>query len=669
MPLAMEVNSTNLKLWSKGCECKANTLRDHSRRQEEARLWQSLGELVSDFVLFRSRNFPFPSTLSICIGCTMDSAVLERIELQRQALQENVSKLRQSLRHWQNLELDYEGLKEELELLPQTASTEQCLQTGRDFQAVVVSEKDLHDLLIDPRAGKRSPQQLADLLSKRVDYVSRNANTVRKQISAEEKKLNALLLVEDPDHREDAGLPLTEITEELDDSGNVISSKMERPGEGVSGLVEVLQKAGVEGLNAKDGKLQVEHDQASTEATVATSTKASTGRPRLADEVQSDSDSEVEDEVPRRDIPVRVPIPGENPIPVSFRDTEEEAKMRREMLEYGLNEVGAIVAELDLQEGASDVSYDEDDEEVGLIMDSDFEDDDDDEVSEDELGRVKNPAISEKYKQKMEELQKKLGLTDLKNLGPTPDLPQHLQDALDRPPAAEAARKAALAREEATAKSSAPSSNSLKKGNRPKKSVAFAQELEIADQAEETQPKDPTITKPAVNPMGETVMERTESVGLEATPPPPAPAPTKPSSRFRAARQAMSAAPNLVPESLASHTKSKATSSNKQSTALSKPEQAKERPLVAPTVLERSTTESPSAPDPFDIDEDMHRREIAMEYHKLRNRRVHGQGGFVRGDPQEDDEMDDMLSNNVLEDPETGEVKRVSRFKAARLLR
>lgn len=583
--------------------------------------------------------------------------MLDRVEKQRQALEANVAKLRKSLRHWQSLELDYEGLKEEFELLPQTASTEDCLQTARDFNAVVVDEKDLHELLVDAKYGRRSPQQLANLLAKRVDYVSRNADAVRKQISSEEKKLNALLLIEDPDHREDAGLPLTEITEELDEEGNIISSKAERPGEGVTDLADVLEKAGVEGLQKRDGKIELSTEPLGTPAVVATSSGPTTIKPDIPAEEPSDSDSETDEEVHRKDMSVRVPTPGENLIAVNIRDTQEEAKLRRDMIEYGLDEVGAIVAELDIQENASDVSYDED-ADAELVMDSDFEDDDD-EGSEDESGRTKNPVISEKYKQKMEELQKKLGLTDLKNLGPTPELPEHIQGALDRPPAAEAARKAALAREEAISKDQPPSPT-VRNGSSSKKSVAFAEQLDIANEVTpKTKPESPV--KRNTNPVGEAVIER--SRGAEDTPPPPPAASTKTDpSRFKAARQP-------AVNSSGSKSIAQANQNSTQASASPAATRSEDRPLVAPTVLERATASAPIAPHLADIDDDMHRREIAMEYHKLRNRRIHEQGGFVRGHPEEDDELDDMLSNSVLEDPETGEVKRLSRFKAARLMR
>ena len=72
---------------------------------------------------------------------------------------------------------------------------------------------------------------------------------------------------------------------------------------------------------------------------------------------------------------------------------------------------------------------------------------------------------------------------------------------------------------------------------------------------------------------------------------------------------------------------------------------------------------------PPTIDDEMHRRQIALEYHKLRNRRIHAQGGFTEhldSDGEEED-FDDAMRGYGIVDPETGNVRKVSRFKAARV--
>ena len=45
----------------------------------------------------------------------MNDDVVTRIEKQRVELEANVTKLRKALTHWQTLELDYEGLKDEFQ--------------------------------------------------------------------------------------------------------------------------------------------------------------------------------------------------------------------------------------------------------------------------------------------------------------------------------------------------------------------------------------------------------------------------------------------------------------------------------------------------------------------------------------------------------------------------
>lgn len=373
----------------------------------------------------------------------MNDETLARIEAQRSELEANVAKLKKDLHYWQTLELDYEGLREEFYLLPADSSSEKCAQVAQEFGPNLVDEKDLQDLLKDAKSASRTPQQLAQVLSKRVEYVARNAETIRKQILDVEKKRNALLLAEDPEHRDEAALPLTEITEELDELGNVVSSKIERPGGQATELVNVLEKAGVNGIKE-------------TESEPSHVDKLDTDDDGSADEDEHSVDETVPPSVAARAAQqIATPSPDDKRPPFNPFDTADEARLREEMLKYrGLDEVGAIVAELDLAEGSSDVSYNPDDDDLLLGSDLDDEFDDDEEDSEDETGKAKHPTISVAYKQKMEELEKSLGLKDMKNLGPDPDLPRAVKSDLNRPPAAEAARKAAIARQTETTKSS-----------------------------------------------------------------------------------------------------------------------------------------------------------------------------------------------------------------------
>jgi unconventional prefoldin RPB5 interactor 1 len=89
---------------------------------------------------------------------------------------------------------------------------------------------------------------------------------------------------------------------------------------------------------------------------------------------------------------------------------------------------------------------------------------------------------------------------------------------------------------------------------------------------------------------------------------------------------------------------------------------------MSATVKERpgaSSAKKAPPPDPYDFDEALHKQEIASEYYKSRNKMIQRQGGFVRDG--EDDNYGEFTAPLSIVDEETGKVKKVSRFKAARL--
>lgn len=576
----------------------------------------------------------------------MDAAALARVERQRVELESNIAKLRKSLRHWQTLEIDYEGLKEEFLGLPEDASFSDCLQAGLDFKAELVDEKELNSLLRVNNGRVRGPPQLVDLLSKRVDYVSRNIDTVRKQLSEAEKKRNALLLAEEPEHRDDAGLPLAEITEELDESGNVVSSKVQNPGADAPQLIDVLKKAGVEDLKETNGTI--------TESNISSSDNTTTGTD-LTKEPQAGSN------------------PGtvaKSDSEIISQDNEEEALLRQEMHDYrnGLNEVGAIVAELDLEEGASDVSYDEDDDNFDIDSDYDDGDDDDNDESEDDTGKSKQPLrLSKNYRKQMEDLQSKLGL---QNVGPESDLVRGLKQpvATNRPSAAEAARKAAIARE-SEAINSGLKNRPIKDNNdvetkdaskKRKKKVAFSPDLDIAPESTNAQALSKDLKSegsgrdPHLKPVLESVVERTvpfEDKDRSSSTNPPSTRPKQ--SFFKSARktEAQKSIPDFPVTNIAAMKSIGPTPSSTKIT----------RDLV-----ERPALDTPTAPDPTDFSDASHKSEIALEYQRMRMKRIQAQqGGFI-GDG-EDDNYGDMITPLGEHDESTGKPKKISRFKAARL--
>ena len=207
------------------------------------------------------------------------------------------------------------------------------------------------------------------------------------------------------------------------------------------------------------------------------------------------------------------------------------------------------------------------------------------------------------------------------------NLPPDLRRTVDhpRPNPKEAARNAAIARYEASKSSPEQSSlNSKDLSKKNKKKVAFAEELDIA-------PTTQSARSAMVNNDKNT-----------ATNTPPAKV-----SRFK---------------SVLGKTGQKSTSSSKDSSAPS-------HRIIAESLVERTTT-TPAIgarpPDPDELDTELQQRQIALEFHQLENRKIHQQqGGYVNGG--ENENWGSAHAIPAIVDPETGQTKKVSRFKAARM--
>lgn len=170
---------------------------------------------------------------------------LERHRLQ---LEENVAKLQKSLQHWQTWEAEYEGFKEELLALGGECTDADLSYTGAQYEGTLLNEKEIELLLDDNKGQPRSRSQIVGLLDRRIDYVQKNINTIGASLRNAEEKATASLALSQPEIRNEDGLPLTEIREELDEQGNVISSSITNPSETAPHVAEALRKAGVSWL-------------------------------------------------------------------------------------------------------------------------------------------------------------------------------------------------------------------------------------------------------------------------------------------------------------------------------------------------------------------------------------------------------------------------------------
>ena len=589
---------------------------------------------------------------------------LSDLDRHLQALETKVNQLRSSLTHWQQWYFEYSALKEEVDQLPPPKHPEdpeprrELSRICRDFESNLITKKEINEIL--GKTDLKSIDQIRSVLSRRIDYVEKNVETLTKQLETEENKLSAALVVAYPDGGtdEESGLPITDIIEELDDEGNVVNSRLQSGADTSSRVVEALKKAGIEDLPETDADLAKEQPPSATdskgqEAKAGSSdSDDATGppSPRKIPLAEKNTDSPgsrlkkkvsfAEDTKPGHDTTQKSDHGG-SPLSRNARmvqelmrkaresaamdmstavipdnESAEDTALRREMLGY-MSDVGPVVAELEIEEDGPD------DDDDWVMADSD---EDEDEVDdEDELGRSKHSVITDDYIKRMQELERRL-----------------MSRSAFAAPRAEVGSRHRI---EELGPAEAP---------RESKTVRFAPGLDIAD---DDPPKSRSNAKPGksvVSPMSD-VVEKATSLDLgededeEEDPP-------KRVSRFKkdVAKGLVTPVihtPSLPPGPLQFRPKSHPEAPGEEPSEPAPPEGQ----TLASTVVERNVELTPK--EPHELDDVLLYQEAAVEYNRLRNKMIQKQGGFLKEEE----------SPIVPLDEEEGGPPRVSKFKAARL--
>ncbi len=610
------------------------------------------------------------------------------LEHHRQLLEENTEKLRKSLLHWQLWAAEYEGLKEEII----AAGPEKFTAICNEYEGTLVTKKEIDDLLGVKTKTTRTRPQVVNLLDRRIDYVEQNVQTVTKQLEAAENKLMAATVISEPDVRNDEGLPLMDIVEELDDEGNVISSHVSTPGSVKPQLLEVLEKAGVKNLpgtsaisNSPEPGDQISsetpkpvtsttnpssHDPASKKLLSPSPTPEPKDALRTSKQTHKDpppnssnstkkavkfaEDTKPGPAVEKSHTAKRVEQimelakrssapPSEAPV-IPTDESPEDSALRREMLQYGMSEVGAVVAELQLEEGSdwSEEEY-EDDEDMSNMSSID---------DEDEHGRSTGKVMNDELRKHMMELEQRLGVKMMQNIGKNAsDGYDIVQEGIGQIKVI-GSEEAPVAVKSENVGDSEPQKSS--RTSSAKKGVRFAEELDISPSPKPT--IDPptnqsTIQRQTVAPVSD-IVERTAPAKSS-----PAPQYKKKSSRFKSARHGSDEASTEILNTPNTFSTSVKFSPAVDTTRIvpTGPEGA----ILAPAVVERDVPLDTSPHEPDEMDPKLVHQEVATEYHKMRNRMIQRQGGFLK---EEESEF-------VPFTEEEGGPKKMSRFKAARLAR
>ncbi|RDA91979.1 hypothetical protein CP533_1332 [Ophiocordyceps camponoti-saundersi (nom. inval.)] len=565
-----------------------------------------------------------------------------------------IQQLSNSLQHWLTWDAEYEALKEEVEAVPDN-QPEALHRIHNNYEGDLLRDRELDEIfgLQDPR----SKRQIVNILQRRIDYVTQNLETLRKQLYAEQaERVEAEAPADD-------GETITDVVEQLDDDDNVVSFRLSQSGDAIPEVYEALEKAGVDVVGGEKPNGTSSHSD--PPRSQPTSPRASSDSPSVPKEnatasqdalpqppteisnspsapkenatTSQDALSQPPTEMSRRARRVdeimnrakqQESVSKQDPILPDDEDSED-AELRREMIQYGMRDIGAVVAELQLEEG-EESDFDED-------MD-DTEDD-----AEDRYGRSTGRLVDDSYRQRMLELERKYGLKSRFTL------PADGEDQQSETEDDEGIGRIKVKRQVSPSASKAlPRKSSIRdKQSDAKKGVRFAESLDVAPDDEPAASTTAKKEESVADPLGD-VVERSSS-GDSIKPTPKLKAPHKP-SWFKQARE-LAASSEAVPLSPFDAPSRFMDEENQDAPAW--PDDT----IMVEQLVEKDPSSNPRPPD--ELDDFMSSSTVADEHQRLRKRFIQRQGGFLEKDSSPVEYMDD---------PEEMAAP-VSRFKAARLSR
>ncbi|OAA68932.1 hypothetical protein ISF_03307 [Cordyceps fumosorosea ARSEF 2679] len=569
-------------------------------------------------------------------------------------LKDKVEEQRKGLQHWQPWDAEYEALKEEVQALAESATVEDLQRIRAGFDGELLVGKELDEIF---GQQQRSRDQIVNVLDRRIDYVNQNVRTLQTQLEKTELEVLDAEASNEQGAVDENGPPITEIVEELDQDDNVLSFRLNRPGEALPRVKAALEKAGIDAPSLEPPSLNRQSGSASP----------SVAKPPPAKKVkesipvtphESEPDHEVTPPISRMAKRVggimktakQQESISSQPAIIPDDEDPDDAALRQQMLKYSMGEMGAVVAELNLEENDDDDDNFDDDE--WLEGDGIDDDDDDEEDGEDKYGRFTGRMITDKYQRRMLELETKLGVKSRFTQKLEEEAAERDSDDDDGEGIGRIRIQPKPKPSSSASPSAAPTKSIVKEmtsaKNEPKKGVRFANELDIADEAEPsaTLPESKRDSgKDIVEPMSELIVERKAASKPAAAPPSQRP------SRFKKAAQNQPSIPKGpldVPASfLAQHVPDEEE--------LPVPTGPEGR-TIADTLVEKGSVSRPAGPAV--VDDSM--MGVAAEHQRLRSRFIRRDGGgFLQEDEGPVQELDET----------EGGGQRVSRFKAARLSR
>ncbi|EPQ65643.1 Bgt-2185 [Blumeria graminis f. sp. tritici] len=493
------------------------------------------------------------------------------LECHQLLLQNHISDLQNSLCHWQLWEAEYEGFKEEI--LATTSFTQEALRLiGDQYGGQLLNQKEIDDIL--GQVIPRSVPQIINLLDRRLDYVERNIRALKSQLDTAKNKLSTGSTDNCSDiDNEDEAL-LTEITEEVDEEGEIISSTISTPGSLNPQVLHTLQRA----VNTDVPTYSNPDAQLTSPATknvintlpdeIVKKSVTFTGDTKSGPSTEKSATARRVEEIMR--IARQQESFSFNQPVIPINESIEDSKLRREMLNYGMSEVGAVVAELHLENETDLSDENSNDSNEEEISDSD----------EDSFGRSTSRAVSDELRQKMVKLEQRLGLNVMANIGKKASDYDVVSEGIGRITInAYSGLKTREEKIDSNCKDNATTSFLVQRPSELEmKSTAF-QDIQNCEIVEEIPHK---FHKNGIRKQNISDIE-----------------------------------PSRLPERVTSDS------------ARTVPEGPPGRPLAA-TIIERFSPTKASVTEPGEMDQNLLHQEIATEYFKMRNKMIQRQGGFLK---------------------------------------
>lgn len=334
-------------------------------------------------------------------------------------------------------------------------------------------------------------------------------------------------------------------------------------------------------------------------------------------------------------------------------DSPEDALLRYQMLKYNMEDVGAVVAEIDLEDEAD---WSDEGEHEGYDEIIGDEDDEEENEDEDEFGRTKRRVVDNRYRMEMLELEKKLNQKVMQNLGRdfhSRDLSKH--DI-----------KNELVHNEEQATRPDPSLIDQVVFNNLQDSPSL--DASQSFRAGQPQPQRVEIsTKELCNQSESTKVSRFKASRKEVSAEDTYVAPTQPTCAPKAL-----VASTIVERPIPKPSPPIVVSQPKPSVVSSIVEKSPLPLSPAGAAITESNPYTPSASrevnystiaiEPDGLEPSLLQHQVTTEYHRMRNRMIQRQGGFLASAEEE-------ASGGVVRLDEEEGGKKVSRFKAARLRR